>query len=115
MNKIQATSLAIIALPLLLVTTSSQASMDPTLEKALVKICKAASSNIPLKLKDSISDYHLTERKVALNVMCNGNDIISFAEQHYADKTANRLKRSVGQVSISDVAAISNINVTFKE
>lgn len=47
--------------------------------------------------------------------MCNGKDIIAFAESRGADKTAARLQRSIGDVEIIDVAALNKINVTFEE
>ena len=47
--------------------------------------------------------------------MCNGDDIIAFAEKHGADRTAAKLQRSLGSVNIIDVAAIDKINVTFAE
>jgi hypothetical protein len=47
--------------------------------------------------------------------MCNGDDIITFAERHGADKTAAKLQRSIGSVNIIDTAAISKINVNFTE
>lgn len=100
-------------LPLLFASSSSAAAMDPTLERALVKICVAAASDKPVKLKNAIADYNLTEYKVALNLMCNNLDVISFAEAHNATKNAARLQSTVGGVDIIDVAAIAKINVNF--
>lgn len=102
------------AVPVLVFSLPSQA-MDPTLEKALVKICKSAASNTSIRLKNSIDDYRLTPRNVALNVMCNGDDIISFAERHGADRTAAKLQKSIGKVSIIDTASTAKYNVTFTE
>jgi hypothetical protein len=116
MRKFKTTILMLTAfLPLTLISTNSHAAMDPTLERALVKICKAAASDVPVKMKNAISGYNLTESNVALNVMCNNQDIISYAGKHNATKTTARLQRSLGQVSITDVAALSKLNVTFKE
>ncbi|HBY86192.1 MAG TPA: hypothetical protein DEO86_09975, partial [Colwellia sp.] len=50
---------------------------------------------------------------VALKLMCNGEDVISFAESNGADKTAAKLQNSIGNVEITDVAALSKVNVTF--
>ena len=47
--------------------------------------------------------------------MCNGDDIITFAEKKGATKTAAQLQKSLGDVSITDVARIEKINVTFTE
>lgn len=115
MTKLKTTLIALVTtVPVLAFSLPSQA-MDPTLEKALVKMCKAAASNTPIRLKNSIDAYRLTDRNVALNVMCNGDDIISFAENHGADRTAAKLQRSLGNVSIIDTAAITKLSVTFTE
>jgi hypothetical protein len=116
MNNLKTTAFALATtLPLFFMSTASQAAMAPSLEKALVKICVAAASNKPIQLKNAIDNYRLTEHKVALNVMCNNTDIIDFADQRGATKTAGRLQKSIGKVNIVDVAAISKINVTFEE
>jgi len=115
MTKFKTTLIALTtAIPVLAFSLPSQA-MDPTLERALVKMCKAAASDTPIRLKNSIDAYRLTERTVALNVICNGDDIISFAENHGADKTAAKLQRSIGKVRIIDTAATSKLSVTFTE
>jgi len=97
------------------VAATSSFAMEPQVERALIKVCKASASNKPIRLKNAMDDYNLSSRDVALKVMCNGDDIISFAETHGANKTASRLQNSVGGVNIIDVAAISKINVTFEE
>tara|TARA_R110000737_G_C14583975_1_gene486227 strand:- start:488 stop:832 length:345 start_codon:yes stop_codon:yes gene_type:complete len=111
LNLIKTTAIAL--LPLLFSNSSSAAPMQPTLERALVNICVAAASNKPVKLKNALANYHLTEYKVALNLMCNNVDVISFAEQYDATKTAGRLQRSIGQVNIVDYAALTKVNVNF--
>jgi len=114
MNKLNVIKYMTFALiPLLFTSTSSAATIDPTLERALVNVCVAAASNKPVKLKNALSDYNLTEYNVALNLMCNDVDVISFAEQHHATKTAGRLQNSIGRVGIVDVAALTKFNVRF--
>ncbi|PCH95527.1 MAG: hypothetical protein COB83_08375 [Gammaproteobacteria bacterium] len=115
MTKFKTTLIALTtAIPVLAFSLPSQA-MDATLERALVKMCKAAASDTRIRLKNSIDDYRLTYRKVALNVMCNGDDIISFAENHGAYKTAAKLQHSIGNVSIIDTVATTKLSVTFTE
>jgi len=111
LNKIKYMTFAL--LPLIFASNSNAAYMDPTLERALVNICVAAASNKPVKLKNALSDYRLTEYNVALNLMCNNVDVISFAKMHNAPKTAGRLQNSIGQVDIVDVAALTKVNVNF--
>jgi len=115
MTKFKTTLIALTtAIPVLAFSLPSQA-MDATLERALVKMCKAAASDTRIRLKNSIDDYRLTYRKVALNVMCKGDDIISFAENHGAYKTAAKLQHSIGNVSIIDTVATTKLSVTFTE
>ena len=90
-------------------------AMDVKVEKTLIDVCKAAKSNNVYRYKNTLKSYHLKERTVALKVMCNGDDIIDFAEKYGANKTAAKLQRSIGGVSITDVAKLEKINVTFEE
>ncbi|NQZ82593.1 MAG: DUF3718 domain-containing protein [Colwellia sp.] len=116
MNTFKKTTLALAAtLPLFFASMSSQASMDPGLEKELISICKAAASNNVMKLKDKLASAQLSEYNVTLNLSCNNTDLISFAEQHNANKVANKLRNRIGQVSITDVASLSTMNVSFIE
>ena len=97
----------------LVFSSMSAADMQPQLERALVKTCKAAISDKPIKLKVAMDSYKLNQRDVALGVMCNNVDIIEFAEQNGAYRTASRLQNSLGKVDIIDVAAIQKTNVNF--
>ncbi|NMP32141.1 DUF3718 domain-containing protein [Thalassotalea sp. M1531] len=113
MNKVKLAAVSVITgLSLSAVSVSSMA-MDRQVEKALVKVCKSALSDKPIRLKHSMEDYNLKARDVALKVMCNGDDIITFAEANGANKTAARLQNSIGKVDIIDVAAVNKINVNF--
>jgi len=100
-------------LSVLAISLPSQAATPTHMETALVSVCKAAQSNSVQKLKQQTKAFRLRERTVALGVVCNGEDIISFAETHGADKTAAKLQKSISNVSITDIAAVSKINVTF--
>tara|TARA_Y100000034_G_scaffold130338_1_gene188631 strand:- start:983 stop:1357 length:375 start_codon:yes stop_codon:yes gene_type:complete len=90
-------------------------AMDKQTENALVEVCKSAASDKSYKMHKTINEFNLSHKTVALKVMCNGQDIIAFAESRGAEKTAARLQRSIGDVDIIDVAALSKINVTFEE
>ncbi len=114
MTTFKKTLLALAAsLPVLAMSLPSQAAMSPYMEKALIDVCKAAKSNSILKLNSTTKSYHLKNKTIALKLMCNGEDVISFAESYGADKTAAKLQKSLGNVSITDVAAISKVKVTF--
>ena len=104
------------ALPVLVISLPSQATMSPYMENALINVCKAAMSNNTLKLNSTTKSYRLTTKTVALKLMCNGEDVISFAQSNGADRTAARLQKSIshmGTVSITDIAALSKVKVTF--
>ncbi len=101
------------AIPALTMSLPSQAAMSPYMESALIEVCKAAKSNSPHKLTKTTKAHRLHTKVVALKLMCNGQDVISFTEHYGADKTAAKLQRSIGDVSITDVAALSKVKVNF--
>ncbi|MBU2893109.1 DUF3718 domain-containing protein [Colwellia sp. D2M02] len=100
-------------LPLVALSLPSHAVMDSYMEKALINVCKAAKSNSVLKLKSTTKYYRLKTKTVALGLVCNGDDVITFAESYGANKTAATLQKSIGRVSITDVASVQKLNVTF--
>jgi len=90
--------------------------LTPTVEKGLIKVCKTAA-------KDQLHQMHLTMKKqnwsfrdMSLNVMCNGTDLISFAESYGAERTTSKLIKSLGTISVTDIAATRELNydVTFE-
>ena len=116
MTKLKTTLIALAtAVPVLAFSLPSQAAMTPYMKTALVDVCKAAMSNKMHKLNKTTKAYNLNDKTIALKVMCNGDDIISFAENHGADKTAAKLQRSIGNVSIIDTASTGKLSVTFTE
>lgn len=116
MTKFKTTLIALAtAVPVLAFSLPSQAAMSPYMKTALVDVCKAAKSNKVYKLYNTTKSYHLKDKTIALKVMCNGDDIISFAEKNGAYKTAAKLQKSIGNVSIIDTAATEKLSVTFTE
>ncbi|MGL1958575.1 MAG: DUF3718 domain-containing protein [Colwellia sp.] len=116
MNKFKKTFLVLTtAASVLAFSLPSQASMSPYIKTALIDVCKAAKSNKVHRLNSTIKSHHLKNKTVALKVMCNGDDIISFAENYGATKTAKKLQKSLGKVNIIDVASTTKVNVTFTE
>ena len=110
MTTIKTTFIALaIALPVLAFSLPSQSASMTYMETALVDICEAAQSNKVYKLKSTIKSYGLKDRTVALKVMCNGDDIITFSEKNGAIKTAAKLQKSIGDLAITD------INIAEKE
>ena len=117
MNKVKSLAATIIAsASLLAVSTQANAtSMSPYMESALVEVCKSALTDSPMKMSRTIKSYRLKEKTVALNVVCNGDDIIAFASKYGAERTATRLNSRLGGVSIQDVAKHQKMSVTFSE
>lgn len=100
-------------LSLLAISLPSQAAMSEHMEHALISVCKAAKSNSIQNLNKTTKAFRLENKTVALNVVCNGEDIISFAENRGADKTAAHLQKKISNVQITDLAAQSKLKVRF--
>lgn len=116
MNKVKAMTLALPVLVLASSAISFQShAVDKSVESRLIRVCKAAKSGNLYNYVSEARSVHLSDQDIALKVMCNGDDIISFAEKHGAQRTAGRLESSLGNVNITDVAAISKVNVNFEE
>lgn len=98
------------------IATAENYYLPTYLESGLVSICKSAANDKMLRMTRTIDEFRLSEKMVALNVVCNGQDIISFAEQHGAKKTTARLSDSIGSVEVTDIAALReyNYDVTFE-
>lgn len=103
------------AIPVLAFSLPSQAAMDHHIEEALITVCKSVTTNKVYKYQQTARSYHLKNKTIALKVVCNGQDIISFAESHGADKIAAKLQKSIGNISIIDTAATEKLHVTFTE
>ena len=97
------TSALIIASSLLLSNGIQAAGMSSYMENALIDICKAAKSNNTIRFHNTVDGYRLKTKTVALKVVCNGENISEFAVNHGANKTAERLNDSLGDVRIEDV------------
>ncbi|MEW6989948.1 DUF3718 domain-containing protein [Colwelliaceae bacterium 6441] len=94
----------------------SSLAMDKYIEEALIDICKVSTKNSIIKFHKAVRSYRLKDRTVATKVVCNGENISDFARNRGSFKVAAKLEKSVkGTVSITDVAAISKINVNFVE
>ncbi len=89
--------------------------MPSYVEKGLIKVCISAAQDKTHKMAKSIKEMHLKHKFIALNVMCNGQNIIAFAERYGAERTSSRLSNSVGSVQVTDIVANNhNYDVTFE-
>ncbi len=105
--------IALITFSLAFSSFSQAAPMSNHMEIALIDVCKSAMSNKVHKLNRTIKAYRLKNKTVALKVVCNGDDIITFAEKNGAYKTAAKLQRSIGHVDIINIAAVNKQGVTI--
>ncbi|GAA6204167.1 DUF3718 domain-containing protein [Thalassotalea sp. SU-HH00458] len=116
MNKIKSTITTAITVTLLAGASFTSSAMDKYIEDSLIEVCKASTTNSMLKFNKTMKSYRLNNKAVANKVMCNGDDITDFARNHGSYKVAAKLEKSLnGNVSITDVAALSKIDVKFVE
>lgn len=112
MNTLKSLVATTMTCSLLTLASFNASAMDKEVEAALIDVCKSTLTNNVIKYKKVASTYHLKDRAIASKVMCNGENIIDFASEHGAEKTAARLERSIkGRVDIIDIA---KINVKFE-
>lgn len=85
------------------------------IENALVNVCKASITNSTMKFNDTMKEYRLKGKTVADKLVCNGENVIDFAEKYGSYKVADRLmKQRSENVEIIDVAQNSQWHVTFE-
>ncbi|GLS85010.1 DUF3718 domain-containing protein [Paraferrimonas haliotis] len=104
----------VITAPNALAQDQTAPALSPYIETALIDVCKAAMSDNVLRMNRTIRGYRLKTKTVALKVMCNGEDISTFASNQGAYRTSERLEKSVGQVGIQDIAMTQKYQVNFE-
>jgi hypothetical protein len=114
MNKVTL-STGILAIGFSANTLAENYYLPSHVEQGLIQVCKSAANDKLLKMNKSIKALNLKGKTVALNVICNGKDIISFAEHYGAKRTVARLNKKLGSVEIIDLAAVGQkrYDVTF--
>ncbi|MBW8191014.1 DUF3718 domain-containing protein [Neiella marina] len=84
---------------------TSTAAMDSYVENALIDICRTSQLDRVHKFKRTVASYRLKMNTVANNVVCNGDDIGTFAAEAGAVNTANFIRnRQTGHVEVRDLA-----------
>lgn len=115
MNTFKLFTTTAITCSVLSIVSFNSYAMDKYIENALIDVCKSTLTNNVNQFQKTADSYNLRNEILAMKVMCNGEDIISFAQKYGANKTAARLQRSVsGNVKIIDVAKIEKIQVNFQ-
>lgn len=92
---------------LLSVTASVQSApmMTSYMEGALISVCKSTLTNSPAKYRKTLKEYRLKQNTVAKKLMCNGEDVGSFAATHGAERVSDMIRRYQTHVNIIDLAA----------
>ncbi len=111
MNTLKTITASISVISASLLFSTSANAMDPKIESALIEVCKSAQHNNVISMRKTIKSHRLNEQTVASKVMCNGENIIGFAETHGSYKTAAHLNKRLGDRQIVDLAQV--YSVTF--
>lgn len=80
---------------LLLGSTVQAAGFPAHIEKSLISICKAIKSNKPLAINRAVRESRISYRALHKGLVCNGQDMISFAAKHDATLSSNFIARRV--------------------
>ena len=90
------TQFALLGLTLSLTATVANAASYPKqLEKRLIAVCEAVKSDNRLKLHRAVRATGLSMRDVHEGLVCNGQDMLTFALTHNAAKNAQLIARRV--------------------
>lgn len=90
----------------------SNAAMDPVVEKALQNICHSSATDRLHSFKKVVKQYRLNMNKVANKVVCNGEDIGTFAAENGAAHNANFIREhQQGRVEVRELA----VNTSSKQ
>ncbi|MDG1731360.1 MAG: DUF3718 domain-containing protein [Thalassotalea sp.] len=93
----------------LFMASGASAAMSNYMEGALIEVCKSAQKDSVMNLRKTIKSHRLNEKTVAMGLVCNGEDVISFAENSGAFKTANHLEKKIGGADIVDLAQVYSV------
>ena len=90
------TQFALIGISLsLTVSAASAASYPKALENELIAICKAVKSDSRLQLHRAVKATGLSMRDLHDGLVCNGQDMLTFAVTHNASETAQHIARRI--------------------
>ena len=90
------TKFALIGMTLSFTATAANAGSYPVeLEDDLVAVCEAVKSNSRLKLHRAAKATGLNMRDLHEGLVCNGQDMLTFATTHNASETAQHIARRI--------------------
>lgn len=88
----------------LLAGGTASAAMDRNIESALIDVCKKISSDRVIPLRSTVKGYNLSYEVIGEKLLCNGYNVIAWAQINGAERTADDMHRVLGTVTISDLA-----------
>jgi len=90
------TQFALLGITLSLTATAATANSYPKeLEKDLIAVCEAVKSDSRMKLRRAVRATGLNMRELNNGLVCNGQDMMTFAATHGAAKTAQHIAARV--------------------
>ena len=90
------TQFALLGITLSLTTTAASAGSYPAeLEDDLIAVCEAIKSDSRLKLHRAVKETGLNVKNLHEGLVCNGQDMLTFAATHNATETAQHIARRV--------------------
>ncbi|WP_371376358.1 DUF3718 domain-containing protein [Thalassotalea aquiviva] len=104
------TRLSVVSALVFSLSIQAQGSLNPQIESALIEVCKSVQKDNVWHLRKTIKSHRLNEGKVANAVVCNGENIIQFAESAEAYKTAQHLNKRLGGSEIVDLAQVVRVD-----
>ncbi|SDI56796.1 Protein of unknown function [Ferrimonas sediminum] len=96
----------------------AQAAMTSAMEQSLIATCKASLTDSKLRFNKTMKVYRVNPYRVLDKLVCNGEDIATFAENHGASNNADYIRDRFlpGRVTIQDIAMHSNhLEVWFEQ
>ena len=88
MKKILASCTLLTAIMLIAPQTFAAPKLDKYTEANLIKVCEALRGNNKLKLHLAVKRTGVRYHHLAKGLVCNGQDAVTFALSHNANKTA---------------------------
>lgn len=70
---------------------ASAASIEPNLERDLVRVCEALKDNDRMALNKAVKLSRVSYKNLVEGLKCNGMSALEFAHFHKSDKAANLL------------------------
>lgn len=98
MKRVHTLSLAgLIMSGLLLGGTAQAAPLPAHVEKNLIAICKAIKSNKPIAVSSAVKESRISYRALHKGLVCNGQDMLSFAATNNASLSSDFVARRVNR------------------